>query len=620
MPARTNEISISCDDEVRLTSDRARKRQKRLSQSADEFDNRVQFPVLPSAEILHGIHQKCSRRLSNSHLGEVVCCVCDCFHPQWSSLKKQVPASPVLMTRIKSRLRAPPGLHPNLLKCYDVSDLLPDLRGVLLSPEGFISAGQSYVLSICKSCNQSLMNKNLVNPPKFEIANGLYIGWQDDEFNDTTPTEHAMLNLAQPTKMLSVVRGGRHTAIRAHAYYFRADPTTPAAMLPREVVSDGTIGVTIVGCMTPHQKAATFKRYNVRVQRLEDQMKWYKDNNILFKTVRTSPSFTTSTSMFQTQVILDRSTETSDPVATAASDELDAACSRFNAPDPAHINVEKSDEQNEHYSTAILTNFKNGTESQMIQKAFSKKHKNTVVVRRSSAIVSDFNTGFWTVAFVELFPFGRGGLDEPRELGIGLEEYLRYCLRLSSRRHARHHSFTLVAFDVLAGHKAMHAIYLRVKMSPVTIATATGVGRAELVQHLERQEDRLKNLATNTPVGGAPATEQNIRNLYSFITTGMRAHYGSNEERSRARSDLLAMQLVYGQLSIFFTLSPSSSTSYRVAAFAGEVNADVLDVVTEQLDSSIHLTKSKLGAVAASNPSACARYEIMVVTFSFFHC
>lgn len=78
-------------------------------------------------------------------------------------------------------------------------------------------------------------------------------------------TEHAMVNLAQTSSFIAVVQGGKHMSIRAHAYYFRAEPSPLAGLLPQEVVSKGTIGVTMVGCMTPTPKAKTMERYQVSV-------------------------------------------------------------------------------------------------------------------------------------------------------------------------------------------------------------------------------------------------------------------------------------------------------------------------------------------------------------------
>lgn len=593
------------DDEEQLLVDRSRKRQKKVARA---------FPGAVPEEIMRAIQEKCSRRLSNDYLGEMVCCVCDCWHPKRDMFLRVMASCPVLIGAMKKRLKAPSGLPLKLMQCYDVSEQIPELGGLLLSLKGISNVDGRLALRICKPCYHSLVSKRATHAPKFAIANGLYIGWLPDDFNDTNVTEHAMLNLAQPTKMLAVVRGGHHTAIRAHAYYFRADPAPPASLLPREVVADGTIGVTMVGFMTSKQKAATFKRYDVRVPRLVAQLKWYTENNELFKSraVSVCPDLATRSAYQQTQVVLDRCHEESSAPSTTVSQELDAACFRFNAPNPAHSNVTDVDETQELCSAALLTNFADESDSHRARKVLEKQH---VLVRRSSRIVSDFDNAFWVYAFVELFPFGRGGLDEPRPVKISLREYLRYCLRLSSHRHARHHSFTLVAFDVLARHESMKAVYLRARMSPAAVAEAAVVGRDALVRHLENEEARIKRLSTSAGVGSMQPTDESIRSLYSFISTGMSAHYGSNEERSRARSDLLAMQLAYGQPSLFFTMSPSSSSSFRVAAFAGGIEPGLLEAMNDELHDSFAMSKAKLGAEAACNPMACARCDCVCFVF-----
>ncbi|ETO75398.1 hypothetical protein F444_09001 [Phytophthora nicotianae P1976] len=230
------------------------------------------------------------------------------------------------------RLKSPQGLHEELLMCYDVSSQIPALKGALLSPMGINNGGRE--LYVCKPCFNSLMNKKLRSPPKFAIANGLYIGLLPEEYMDTNATEHAMLGLAQSTRMLTVVRGGNHSAIRAHAYYFRAVPSTPASLLPREVISDGTIGVTMIGSMTPQQKAATFKQYNVRVPRLISLLEWYRSNNCVFNAVRVNDNIIRGADTAQTQVVLGRSNQPADASAVTASDGLDSTCVRFNAPEP----------------------------------------------------------------------------------------------------------------------------------------------------------------------------------------------------------------------------------------------------------------------------------------------
>ncbi|GMF40484.1 unnamed protein product [Phytophthora fragariaefolia] len=138
--------------------------------------------------------------------------------------------------------------------------------------------------------------------------------------------------------------------------------------------------------------------------------------------------------------------------------DLDRLTCRHNAPAPAHQNVEGFDEIHEQASVGWISNFSHVDVPTGIQPALDKSR---VIVYRSSSILSDFDPAFWVNAFSELFPYGRGGLDEPRTVPIGVHEFIRYCLRLSSRRHAQHRSFAMVSFDVIARHNSLQAVSIK---------------------------------------------------------------------------------------------------------------------------------------------------------------
>jgi hypothetical protein len=165
-----------------------------------------------------------------------------------------------------------------------------EFQGLLLSNKGLHHEARDVAMTFWRPCLVSLNNKRLSNPPKFAIANGLFFGQLPARFADTTATEHAMLNLAQPTRFLSVVRGGRQSTIRSHAYLFRATPAPPAKLLPRELISTGLFRVTMVGAMTPDQKLATMKKYQVRAGRLQVQLEWYSINNHSYNQTEVQPS------------------------------------------------------------------------------------------------------------------------------------------------------------------------------------------------------------------------------------------------------------------------------------------------------------------------------------------
>ena len=98
---------------------------------------------------------------------------------------------------MRTKLVFPPDLDKDLSDYYDVSSYSEKLKGIMLSKGGIsLNDFGDVNLSICDTCKVSLKNTSNT-PPKFAIANGLYIGVLPDEYYDTTKTEYALLNRAQ---------------------------------------------------------------------------------------------------------------------------------------------------------------------------------------------------------------------------------------------------------------------------------------------------------------------------------------------------------------------------------------------------------------------------------------
>ncbi|KAF1784186.1 hypothetical protein GQ600_1572 [Phytophthora cactorum] len=114
-------------------------------------------------------------------------------------------------------------------------------------------------------------------------------------------------------------------------------------------------------------------------------------------------------------------------------DELDRATWRRNAPAPAHQNVKAEDEVCEQAADGLISNFTHVDATLGFQLALSN-NKERFIVHRSTNILSDFDPAFWARAFGDLFPCGRGSLDETRPIKISPLELVRYCLRLSTCR------------------------------------------------------------------------------------------------------------------------------------------------------------------------------------------
>lgn len=136
---------------------------------------------------------------------------------------------------------------------------------------------------------------------------------------------------------------------------------------------------------------------------------------------------------------------------------------------------------------------------------------------------------------------------------------------------------------------------------------SAGVDRDALQEYVDYQQKRLQAISGQRPLPVVPQVDSRVRELYANIFTGMRAFWGSNEGRSGARADLFSMQLELGQPTILFTLSPDSSSSYRIANLAGEIPECVLSQMESGISEALVYSRAQLGHIAASNPYICAR-------------
>lgn len=138
------------------------------------------------------------------NMKEFVCAVCDNIVFASDSClveKKLSKISTTFLNTMKEKLVFPDHLNSFNRACYDVSSFSQLLDGIMLSKNGLcVNASNDVIITFCKSCEKNISNNSSRNPPKFAIANGLWIGWFPPNFDDTTRTEHVMMNLAQSIK------------------------------------------------------------------------------------------------------------------------------------------------------------------------------------------------------------------------------------------------------------------------------------------------------------------------------------------------------------------------------------------------------------------------------------
>ncbi|KAF4133156.1 hypothetical protein GN958_ATG17643 [Phytophthora infestans] len=58
------------------------------------------------------------------------------------------------------------------------------------------------------------------------------------------------------------------------------------------------------------------------------------------------------------------------------------------------------------------------------------------------------------------------------------------------------------------------------------------------------------------------------------------------------------MQLTFGEPSLFFTVSPDSSLTFRVANLSGDMETELLDAAHSTLSRQMEFSRARLGMIA----------------------
>ena len=120
--------------------------------------------------------------------------------------------------------------------------------------------------------------------------------------------------------------------------------------------------------------------------------------------------------------------------------------------------------------------------------------------------ISDFTAGYFSKAFPDLFPKGKGDYTKPRlRVNPALTDYFRHLMRLDhAHGFVTHHSFTFVSTNMLRRHSALNTGYVFAKRY------AQDLSVAELKRALLEGDEKVLNklLYFASPI---PATRQNLR-------------------------------------------------------------------------------------------------------------
>jgi hypothetical protein len=248
-----------------------------------------------------------------------------------------------------------------------------------------------------------------------------------------------------------------------------------------------------------------------------------------------------------------------------------------------------------------------------------------IVATRSSDFYSDFEKTYIVDAFPELFPFGRGGLDEDRDKPWSLEKQVRHLLDLSSRTFSKHYSFMLVMMDIISRHRGIRSVYLRTTRAPVLSISALKVQRESLEIQMTYRKAVMDNLRANRPPPDKPEFDQDVFNLMCGVRSGQGAMFGTGDERLAARTKAFSMQAQLGAVSIFFTQCADSFGTMKIRRMNAETRSiynleDAADVVTDEQLAELNriLTVQEMTAEAVSDGYTSAKYASFIINTQIF--
>jgi hypothetical protein len=358
-----------------------------------------------------------------------------------------------------------------------------------------------------------------------------------------------LINPAQHSVYLATIHGsGGAKSINSHSYTMKATNQPLASELPRSINDLETIKVTLSSSLTPLEKAAVSRTYDARPKRIIKQTEWYKEHNVRYERFK-----------------MDSTLNVDDPNIKLPLYETDA--------DFCITEPRQSDPSKFPFFFILIVestpNLRQVSENIHIveRKAYLMDHDqrvnvedvvkdkiDKVVAQKSGEFYSDYEKTYIVDAFPELFPYGRGSLDEMTDHSWSLESFIRHVLQLSHQSFSRHYSFMLIMFDILSRHRGANGLYLRTTRSPDIALSALKCTKENLEIQLNYRKQLLLSLRANKPPPQKPEFDQDVFNLQCGVKSGQAAMWGTSDERMCARTKAFSMQAKLGAVNIFLTM------------------------------------------------------------------
>ena len=554
--------------------------------------NRNLCPV--SVEEKKLVLQNCSEKLLSLKFD--TCAVCDRLSK--ASLISNRRLTNKLLKRMRMRLSVDStNVCSRLREQYSVSSFNPKLDKLFLSRRSFTDTTlRKDEIKLCDTCYTSLMksNENCKVPPKFSIANGLFIGFLPNNLRCANMTERRLTSLANFKAQTVLAKGGRHSSIKSHIIAFSSQPKKIADSINNLLPEDQKILLIFSNPMTPAQKKIMKKKYMARKEIINCLIRFYLENNVLYKPCEGNvQEIKKLRSILQApQKVLDSSLVIED-IDNMFADEL--------ADESSNIRQIEFIEQEdiELQQKSIIVDEQPHEQSEV----FLRAAENVLDVQQHGKIVNISSKILFAICFPNLFPFGRGHFGEGRKVQIGLHEYVKYLLSLSGRQFSEDETFHMAAFDIISRTRALNSLNLSCKFRASQISQLENVTPEELSNYLNNQANKFQAFRKGHKVL-EDCNESKVKQLLRFLRLSEGHSFATNEERLTYQRKAWNLAAKYGGSAFFLTVSPNENSNILVSYFAGKVEEKNLDIMkTNDIPPS-----AKRFEIATKNPVACSIY------------
>ncbi len=190
----------------------------------------------------------------------------------------------------------------------------------------------------------------------------------------------------------------------------------------------------------------------------------------------------------------------------------------------------------------------------MVSKSFARAD---LSIYQSSNAVSEYNnTSLFPGMFPTLFPYGIGGMDDPkRTTKIALQKHVDYLFDIHNHTFRYHNSFMFVALNIHQRRLAHLHTYFTVKRSNFQNIAQKLVAISP--ESLQRASNTLESEGNITKLVGEEKDALNLLKEVNAVTTQIP---GSQAAKIRARNEIISYVGAKGSATIIFNNKSLSTT------------------------------------------------------------